>query len=82
MNRGGWDLPPGCSMRDIDAQSEEAPDRCYECKRFLAADNLTGICRSPKCIEKFRERNRIVDEAEARLDAELEQGGKDYWSGK
>ena len=51
MGKFGWSLPPGCSMRDIEAAMEEGP--CVVCGN--AIDNCTcepcPTCGNAGCIE-------------------------------
>lgn len=55
MSIFGWDLPPGCSVRDIeDAMGAMAdlPENCLGCRAELTEVNdpeLLGVC-GPDCV--------------------------------
>lgn len=76
----GWDLPPGCSQRDIDnAMGSDAPEDCYICKAALDEENDTGTCLLPKdCAAKLDKMQRDADDAEAAGIAEAEKYGAEY----
>lgn len=81
----GWDLPPGCSMRDIDRAcgdgwgDEECREDCMMCAKPLDEDNQTGLCLPPAdCMMRLEMQNREDNEAEARYYAEEAKWAKEF----
>lgn len=58
-----WNLPPGCTSRDIDRAAGEYEEDCAHCNRTVMANELNeaGLCET--CAEE-REREEAEDEEE------------------
>lgn len=80
MSKFGWDLPPGCTMRDVErAYGEEPPENCVVCRAPLDEENRSGVCPAPKdCAHKLEQRYREEAEAEAKYIEESNTWGAQY----
>jgi hypothetical protein len=52
----GWDLPPGCTQRDIDEAAGGNRDICTECGVVLQSEEEWEVGLCMKCQEKENEK--------------------------